>query len=27
VWVPGVLRGVMSALRHMPRTVFRRLPV
>ncbi|MGW6025929.1 decaprenylphospho-beta-D-erythro-pentofuranosid-2-ulose 2-reductase [Streptomyces sp. NPDC055099] len=27
VWVPGVLRVVMSALRHVPRTVFRRLPV
>jgi decaprenylphospho-beta-D-erythro-pentofuranosid-2-ulose 2-reductase len=27
VWVPGALRVVMSALRHMPRAVFRRLPI
>ncbi|MFD7613604.1 decaprenylphospho-beta-D-erythro-pentofuranosid-2-ulose 2-reductase [Streptomyces sp. NPDC059828] len=27
VWVPGQLRVVMSALRHVPRAVFRRLPV
>ncbi|MER5459224.1 decaprenylphospho-beta-D-erythro-pentofuranosid-2-ulose 2-reductase [Streptomyces sp. NPDC002668] len=27
VWVPGALRLVMSALRHVPRPVFRRLPV
>ncbi|MFF3321473.1 decaprenylphospho-beta-D-erythro-pentofuranosid-2-ulose 2-reductase [Streptomyces sp. NPDC002889] len=27
VWVPGVLRVVMSALRHLPRALFRRLPV
>ncbi|GAA2784899.1 decaprenylphospho-beta-D-erythro-pentofuranosid-2-ulose 2-reductase [Streptomyces showdoensis] len=27
VWVPGSLRVVMSALRHVPRAVFRRLPV
>lgn len=27
VWVPGALRMVMSGLRHMPRAVFRRLPV
>ncbi|RII20813.1 Acetoacetyl-CoA reductase [Streptomyces sp. YIM 130001] len=27
VWVPGALRVVMSALRHTPRAVFRRLPV
>jgi decaprenylphospho-beta-D-erythro-pentofuranosid-2-ulose 2-reductase len=27
VWVPGVLRGVMAVLAHLPRTVFRRLPV
>ncbi|MFD8200677.1 decaprenylphospho-beta-D-erythro-pentofuranosid-2-ulose 2-reductase [Streptomyces sp. NPDC059701] len=27
VWVPGPLRVVMSALRHLPRGVFRRLPV
>ncbi|MDI9884103.1 decaprenylphospho-beta-D-erythro-pentofuranosid-2-ulose 2-reductase [Streptomyces sp. HNM0645] len=27
VWVPGVLRVVMSALRHVPRPLFRRLPV
>ena len=26
VWVPGALRVVMSALRHVPRAVFRRLP-
>ncbi len=26
VWVPGTLRAVMSALRHLPRPVFRRLP-
>lgn len=26
VWVPGVLRVVMSGLRHAPRAVFRRLP-
>jgi len=26
VWVPGVLRFVMSALRHLPRPVFRLLP-
>ncbi|MFI9047777.1 decaprenylphospho-beta-D-erythro-pentofuranosid-2-ulose 2-reductase [Streptomyces sp. NPDC053427] len=26
VWVPGALRYVMSALRHLPRAVFRRLP-
>ncbi|MEP6852410.1 MAG: decaprenylphospho-beta-D-erythro-pentofuranosid-2-ulose 2-reductase [bacterium] len=26
VWVPGRLRWVMSALRHLPRPVFRRLP-
>ncbi|GAA4809908.1 decaprenylphospho-beta-D-erythro-pentofuranosid-2-ulose 2-reductase [Streptomyces ziwulingensis] len=26
VWVPGALRLVMSALRHLPRGVFRRLP-
>ncbi|GAA2435137.1 decaprenylphospho-beta-D-erythro-pentofuranosid-2-ulose 2-reductase [Streptomyces glaucus] len=26
VWVPGTLRLVMSALRHLPRGVFRRLP-
>ncbi|NUK70577.1 decaprenylphospho-beta-D-erythro-pentofuranosid-2-ulose 2-reductase [Streptomyces lunaelactis] len=26
VWVPGALRFVMSALRHVPRPVFRRLP-
>jgi len=26
VWVPGLLRGVMSGLRHLPRPVFRRLP-
>lgn len=27
VWVPGLLRGVMSTLRHVPRPVFRRLPL
>ncbi len=27
VWVPGTLRVVMSALRHVPRGVFRRLPL
>lgn len=27
VWVPGVLRVVMSALRHAPRGLFRRLPI
>ncbi|MGP4010140.1 decaprenylphospho-beta-D-erythro-pentofuranosid-2-ulose 2-reductase [Streptomyces sp. 4N124] len=27
VWVPGALRLVMTALRHLPRAVFRRLPV
>ncbi|MBR8643407.1 decaprenylphospho-beta-D-erythro-pentofuranosid-2-ulose 2-reductase [Streptomyces tuirus] len=27
VWVPGALRVVMSALRHLPRAAFRRLPI
>ncbi|MBG0853020.1 decaprenylphospho-beta-D-erythro-pentofuranosid-2-ulose 2-reductase [Streptomyces spinoverrucosus] len=27
VWVPGTLRLVTTALRHLPRAVFRRLPV
>ncbi|MFH8406757.1 decaprenylphospho-beta-D-erythro-pentofuranosid-2-ulose 2-reductase [Streptomyces sp. NPDC018019] len=27
VWVPGALRPVMAILRHMPRAIFRRLPV
>ncbi|MET9481088.1 decaprenylphospho-beta-D-erythro-pentofuranosid-2-ulose 2-reductase [Streptomyces sp. NPDC006638] len=27
VWVPGAMRVVMSALRHLPRPLFRRLPV
>jgi decaprenylphospho-beta-D-erythro-pentofuranosid-2-ulose 2-reductase len=27
VWVPAVLRGVMSGIRHLPRPVFRRLPL
>ena len=27
VWVPAALRVVMSGLRHLPRAVFRRLPV
>jgi len=26
IWVPGVLRAVMTVLRHVPRGVFRRLP-
>lgn len=26
VWVPGILRFVMMAVRHLPRAVFRRLP-
>ncbi len=26
IWVPGVLRGVMAVLRHLPRGVFRRVP-
>ncbi len=26
-WVPGAMRIVMSGLRHVPRKVFRRLPV
>ena len=26
-WVPGPLRGVMAILRHLPRQVFRRLPL
>ncbi|GGS24581.1 decaprenylphospho-beta-D-erythro-pentofuranosid-2-ulose 2-reductase [Streptomyces griseoviridis] len=26
VWVPGALRAVMAAVRHLPRPVFRRLP-
>jgi len=26
VWAPAPLRFVMSALRHLPRAVFRRLP-
>lgn len=26
VWVPGLLRWVMAALRHLPRPVFRRIP-
>ena len=26
VWVPGPLRWLMSALRHVPRPIFRRLP-
>jgi hypothetical protein len=25
VWVPGPLRWVMTVLRHLPRSVFRRL--
>jgi len=27
IWVPGALRAVMSGLRHVPRPVFRRLPI
>jgi decaprenylphospho-beta-D-erythro-pentofuranosid-2-ulose 2-reductase len=27
VWVPGAMRFVMSGLRHLPRAVFRKLPV
>ncbi|WUH91369.1 decaprenylphospho-beta-D-erythro-pentofuranosid-2-ulose 2-reductase [Streptomyces sp. NBC_00433] len=27
IWVPGTLRLVMAAIRHLPRPVFRRLPV
>ncbi|MDP9416313.1 MAG: decaprenylphospho-beta-D-erythro-pentofuranosid-2-ulose 2-reductase [Actinomycetota bacterium] len=27
IWVPGALRAVMTVLRHMPRAVFRRLPI
>jgi len=27
VWVPGTLRYVMSVLRHVPRPIFRRLPL
>jgi decaprenylphospho-beta-D-erythro-pentofuranosid-2-ulose 2-reductase len=27
VWAPGPLRAVMTVLRHIPRPIFRRLPV
>lgn len=27
IWVPGTMRAVMSGLRHVPRPLFRRLPV
>ena len=27
VWVPSTLRWVMMAVRHLPRVVFRRLPL
>jgi decaprenylphospho-beta-D-erythro-pentofuranosid-2-ulose 2-reductase len=27
VWAPAPLRGVMAALRHVPRAIFRRLPI
>ena len=27
IWVPGILRVVMAVLRHVPRVVFRRLPL
>jgi decaprenylphospho-beta-D-erythro-pentofuranosid-2-ulose 2-reductase len=26
LWVPATLRPVMSVLRHLPRSVFRRIP-
>jgi decaprenylphospho-beta-D-erythro-pentofuranosid-2-ulose 2-reductase len=26
-WAPAPMRYVMSALRHVPRTIFRRLPI
>lgn len=27
IWVPGTMRVVMSGLRHVPRVIFRRLPI
>ena len=27
IWVPGTMRVVMSGLRHVPRPLFRRLPI
>jgi decaprenylphospho-beta-D-erythro-pentofuranosid-2-ulose 2-reductase len=27
IWVPATLRYVMSVLRHVPRVIFRKLPV
>ena len=27
IWVPGAMRGVMSGLRHVPRALFRKLPI
>ena len=27
IWVPGPLRWVMAVLRHVPRPIFRRLPI
>jgi decaprenylphospho-beta-D-erythro-pentofuranosid-2-ulose 2-reductase len=27
VWVPGTMRVVMSGLRHVPRPLFRKLPI
>jgi decaprenylphospho-beta-D-erythro-pentofuranosid-2-ulose 2-reductase len=27
VWVPGLLRWLFAVLRHLPRAVFRRLPL
>jgi decaprenylphospho-beta-D-erythro-pentofuranosid-2-ulose 2-reductase len=27
IWVPGAMRGVMSGLRHVPRALFRKLPL
>ncbi|MGA8988668.1 decaprenylphospho-beta-D-erythro-pentofuranosid-2-ulose 2-reductase [Aeromicrobium sp.] len=27
IWVPGTMRIVMSGLRHVPRSIFRRLPI
>jgi decaprenylphospho-beta-D-erythro-pentofuranosid-2-ulose 2-reductase len=27
IWVPAAMRGVMSGLRHVPRRIFRRLPI
>jgi decaprenylphospho-beta-D-erythro-pentofuranosid-2-ulose 2-reductase len=27
IWVPGPMRAVMSGLRHVPRPLFRKLPI